>query len=192
MEDNTQYRSTDPESQEVQAAYHNLLGSIERHMDPNSNTVLVVDDSRLVRKAVSRSISENDPKVIIAEAEDGKQALERLAELRAKYTRDPLFIVTDLEMPVMDGWEFIENLRKDYEARGQTQGIPVVVLSSSSGEKGALFFKKSVHGDKSHYSPLVTVAKADCIKPDKYDGKGEKGVRSWVKHFLRHGHPGKE
>ena len=183
--DNT-FQSTDPESKEAQTAYHDLLGSIERHMDPSSNTVLVVDDMRLVRKMVSRNISENDPNVIVFEAENGQQALERLAEIREKYTRDPLFIITDLEMPVMDGWTLIENLRKDYEGRGRTHGIPVIVLSSSTGEKGALFFKKSVHGDKSAYNPLVTIAKDDCIKPDKYASKGEKGVRAWAKHFLRH------
>lgn len=189
MSADSTFHNADPESQEAQSAYHELLGSIERHMNPTSNTVLVVDDMRLVRKMVARNISENDPNVIVFEAEDGQQALQRLAEIREKYTRDPLFIITDLEMPVMDGWTLIEHLRKDYEGRGQTQGIPLIVLSSSTGEKGSLFFKRSVHGDKCAYSPMVTIAKDDCVKPDKYATKGEKGLRAWARHFLRYARP---
>ena len=185
-DEKTRFQSSDAESQEAQTAYHNLLESIERSMDPLSNTVLVVDDSSLVRKTVRKSIESKDDKVVVFEAEDGQKGLERLAEIREKFVRDPVFIITDLEMPVMDGWEFIENLRKDYESRGQTQGIPVIVLSASSGEKGRLFMRKSVHGGKSGYSPIVTVAKNDCIKSTKYDTKGQKGVGAWMKHFLRY------
>ena len=59
------------------------------------------------------------------------------------------------------------------------------MLSSSTGEKG-LVFKKSVHGKKSGYVPLVTVAKEACLKPEKYDGLGERSLSSWIKHFLRY------
>lgn len=182
----TQFRSADPGSQENQVAYHDLLQSIERRDDPKSNTVLVVDDSRLVRKAVTRSIGEKDEGIVILEAGDGIEALQRLAEIRETYDRDPLFIVLDLEMPNMDGWEFLTRLRKDYTDRGLTQGVPVIVLSSSSGEKGGLLFKKTVHGKKARYNPLVTIAKDNCLKPDKYDTLGEKGVSAWIRHFLRH------
>lgn len=183
------YISSDPESQEAQAEYHKLLGEIERRNDPSSNTVLVVDDSRMVLKMVSRGIRERDDTIVVYEAQDGQQALERLAEMREKHDRDPLFIVTDLEMPVMDGWEFIEALRREYESQGKAQGIPVIVLSSSSGEKGGLLFKKSVHGKKARYSPMVTVAKENCVKPDKYTAVGDKGMSAWAKHFLRSAGP---
>ena len=179
------YRSPDPKAQENQTVYHELLGSIERTMDPNSNTVLVVDDSRLVRKAVTKSIAARDKHVVVIEAEDGLDGLEKLAHIREQYNRDPVFILTDLEMPVMDGWAFIEALRKDYTSRGLAQGIPIIVLSSSRGEKGFLLSKKSVHGSKAHYEPIVTVAKEDCLKPDKYDGKGDRGLSSWLTHMLR-------
>lgn len=187
MADQTQFHSTDSESQANQSAYHNLLASIERKDDPRSNTVLIVDDSKLVRMKVKKSLTEKDSKVVIYEAADGVEALVRLAEIREKYDRDPLFIVTDLEMPNMNGWEFIDRLQKDYESRGLPQGIPLIVLSASSGEKGSLFFKKSVHGGKAHYNPMVTVAKADCLKPGKYDTQGEKGISAWMKHFLKSG-----
>ena len=178
---------TETEGQDAQTAYHDMLGSIERTMDPNSNTVLVVDDSSLVRKAVVRCIRKTDEKVVILEAKNGLEAIERIAEVREKYARDPLFIMLDLEMPVMDGWEFIEHMRKEYEARGDTQGIPIIVLSSSSGIKGALFRKRSVHGVRAKYSPIATVAKDACLQPAKYDGIGDKGIMAWTKFFLRYG-----
>ncbi len=180
------YENTDEESKENRAAYHELLDSIERSMDPNSNTVLVVDDERGIRKLVARSIKKGDPRIVVFEAANGQMALELLKEIREKFSRDPLFIVTDLNMPVMDGWELIENLKKDYELRGKTQGIPIIVLSSTSGEKGHVFFRKSVHGGKSGYNPLVAVAKEVCLKPTKYDAVGEKGLSVWMKHFLRY------
>lgn len=186
MEESTQYKSSDPASQENMAEYHNLIDSIERSMDPASNTVLIVDDERAIRKFVSRTIRKSDEQVVVIEASNGQEALEKLAELRETHHRDPLIIVTDLNMPVMDGWEFIENLKKDYETRGLTQGIPVVVLSSTSGEKGHAFFKKSVHSGKSKYNPLVAVAKEDCLQPGKYDALGEKGLHVWLRHFLRY------
>ena len=180
------FHSQDEDSQENVAAYHDLLDSIERRMDPGSNTVLVVDDERGIRKFVARSIKKNDSSILVFEASNGQEGLEKLTEIRDQYERDPLLIVTDLNMPVMDGWEFIGNLRKDYERRGQTQGIPVIVLSSTSGEKGHAFFRKSVHGGKTGYSPMVAVAKEDCLNPKKYDAVGERGLGVWLKHFMRH------
>ncbi|OGV71975.1 MAG: hypothetical protein A3K19_22225 [Lentisphaerae bacterium RIFOXYB12_FULL_65_16] len=176
-------REIKEQDQDGVTAYHALLESIEHHADPKSNTVLVVDDSRLVRRAVVKSITAHDSRVVIFEAEDGQQGLERLQEIRRKYLRDPLFIVTDLEMPVMDGWQLIDHLRQDYESRNLAQGIPVIVLSSSTGEKGSFFFRKSVHGGKSHYNPLVSIAKDACLAPQKYDGVGEQGLKSWIKFF---------
>jgi len=181
-----EYKSTDPESQVASDEYHNLLDSINRRMDPDSNTVLLVDDERAIRRRVARDITKNDDSIVVHEAANGQEALERLAEIREKYERDPLFIVLDLNMPIMDGWEVIAALKKDYEERGESKGIPIIVLSSTSGEKGFLF-KKSVFGTKSRYTPIVAIAKEACINPSKYDATGEKGLMAWIKYFLRAG-----
>ena len=92
-------------------------------------------------------------------------------------------IVLDLNMPVMNGWDFITELKKDYESAGKALGIPIIVLSSTSGEKGALFLKKSVHNAK--YSPLVTVAKESCVDKSKYNAKDEQGLEAWLQYFLK-------
>lgn len=168
-------------------SYKEFLGIIKRNMDPGSNTVLLVDDERAIRAKVARDVSSCDSSLVIFQAGNGKEALQRLAEIRSKYYRDPLFIVLDLNMPVMDGWETITALKKEYETAGKPQGIPIVVLSSTSGEKGALFLKKSVHDGKSGYTPLVCVAKEACVEKGRYDASGERGLMAWLKYFTEAG-----
>lgn len=164
--------------------YKDLLKAIEKKSDPTRNAVLLIDDERSIRRKVARDIKANDDTVIIYEAGNGQEGLDKIAEIREKHKQDPVFIVCDLQMPVMDGWDFIEHLRKEYEEAGKTQGIPIVVLSSTAGDKGIPLFKKSVHGGRAKYSPMITVAKETCIKPQKYDATGEKGLMAWMKYFL--------
>ena len=180
------YHTTDPESQKARSEYEAMIAEVERRMDPNSNTVLVVDDEVGIRKYVARGIRKSTRNIVMFEAENGQDALQVLAEIRAKYTKDPVFIVTDLNMPVMDGWAFIEHLRKEYTAQGKQHGIPIIVLSSTSGEKGMMLFKKSVHGEKAKYTPLVAIAKEVCTDPTKYSAQGEKGLVAWIRQFGRY------
>jgi CheY-like chemotaxis protein len=167
--------------------YQEFLDTIRRNTDPNSNTVLIVDDEKAIRMRVARDVKRFDPTIVIVEAGNGKEGLEKLQQIRAKYYKGPLFIVLDLNMPIMDGWEFIETLRKEYESQGKEAGIPIVVLSSTSGEKGGFLRKKSVHDGKAGYSPLVTVAKEACADASRYDAKGEQGLAAWFKYFVRKG-----
>jgi CheY-like chemotaxis protein len=188
MENKTEpsrYRSSDARSQENMREYEELVSAITQRLDPDSNTVLVVDDEEGIRRFVARNIKRNDRKTVIYEAENGEEALEQLELIRTKFAKDPLFIVTDLNMPIMDGWEFIRTLQKQYEEAGKEQGIPVIVLSSTSGEKG-MIFKQSVHSGKTKYRPLVSIAKEVCMQPAKFDAQGEKGLMRWMKHFMRY------
>lgn len=165
--------------------YLQLLESIRRHMDPASNTVLLVDDEKGIRMKVAREVRAFDPSIVVFEANNGAEALETLELIRTKYDKDPLLIVLDLHMPVMDGWEVIKRLKKEYEGRGKSAGIPIVALSSTSGEKNSLLSKKSIHEGKSGYAPLVSVAKESCMEKSHYDAVGEKGLLAWLKFFLK-------
>jgi two-component system, chemotaxis family, chemotaxis protein CheY len=66
-------------------------------------TCLVVDDSSVVRKIARRILEELDFQII--EAEDGEKALEACKQ------NLPDAILLDWNMPVMDGYEFLGNLR---------------------------------------------------------------------------------
>jgi two-component system, chemotaxis family, chemotaxis protein CheY len=87
-----------------------------------NNTILVVDDSPTVRKFVSLSLSMQGFKVITAC--DGMDALEKLP------TEKIDLVITDLNMPNMDGYEFIKTLRES----DQYRELPVIILSSLSDQ----------------------------------------------------------
>ena len=79
--------------------------------------VLVIDDDKDVRDLMNRML--DDIGVRSIEARDGKEGLER--------TKDkPSIIVLDLEMPRMDGFEFLDNYIKDTP---EDSRAPVLVYS---------------------------------------------------------------
>jgi two-component system chemotaxis response regulator CheY len=67
-------------------------------------TCLVVDDSSVIRKIARRILEEMDFQIV--EAEDGEQALASCKEAM------PDAVLLDWNMPVMDGYEFLVNLRR--------------------------------------------------------------------------------
>lgn len=85
-------------------------------------TVLVVDDSVTIRQMVSFTLKEAGFAVV--EAGDGQEGLERLASQRID------LIVTDLNMPRVDGIGFIRALR----SRPASKYTPVVMLTTESQE----------------------------------------------------------
>lgn len=170
--------------EEIQDGYSKFLETIKNSISPTSNTVLLVDDEKGIRKKVARDIRNAASDIVIYEASNGKEALDVLANIRKKYYNDPLMIVLDLNMPIMDGWTVIDKLRQEYEKEGKTAGIPIVVLSSTSGEKGAFLNKKSVHGSKKAYVPMITIAKEFCVDKSNYDAVGKQGLMSWIEYFI--------
>ena len=87
-------------------------------------SVLVVDDSALMRNLISKMIEATDGLSVADTAMNGKFALQKIERY------DPDVIVLDLEMPEMNGIEFLKERKK----RGIR--IPVIILSSIA-EKGA-------------------------------------------------------
>jgi two-component system, chemotaxis family, chemotaxis protein CheY len=79
-----------------------------------ANKILVVDDSLLVRKQVGTALTNAGYAVI--EAADGAEALEKL-----KLHADVSLVVCDVNMPRMNGIEFLQHVRKD---------VPVVMLTT--------------------------------------------------------------
>ena len=79
---------------------------------------LVVDDSMLIRHTICRFLEERGFSVALAS--NGREALALLERAR------PDFIVTDMDMPVMGGTEFITALKE----RTETAAIPIVIVAS--------------------------------------------------------------
>lgn len=89
----------------------------------SSKTVLVVDDSLSVRKYLTAFLE--GKRFNVLSATNGAEALNILED------RNVDLIITDLEMPVMHGYELIHRLKTSQKWRD----IPVVVLTSRSAEK---------------------------------------------------------
>lgn len=85
-----------------------------------SLTVLTVDDSRTMRDMLMLALSGAGFNVI--QAVDGVHGLEVLG------ASSPTVIITDINMPRMDGFGFIEGVRKDARHRG----VPILVLTTES------------------------------------------------------------
>ncbi len=84
---------------------------------------LVVDDSLTMRKVLSRVLEREDFEVITAN--DGMDAIQKLQLIT------PDIILTDIEMPRMDGFEFSRHVRDN----DKTANIPLIVISSRTAEK---------------------------------------------------------
>ena len=91
--------------------------------EPQAPMVLVVDDSLTVRRVTQRLLVREGYRVVLAK--DGLDALERLAEER------PSVLLSDIEMPRMDGFDLVRNVRSDPRLRG----LPVVMITSRIAQK---------------------------------------------------------
>jgi two-component system chemotaxis response regulator CheY len=107
------------------AATLDLLGESERDVDIEEQglRVLVVDDSPLARKHISRVLASLGI-AHIDQAEDGIDAISQIGS----HLYD--FVVTDYNMPRMDGKELIDHIRND---SGQTS-LPVLMVTSEDNE----------------------------------------------------------
>lgn len=84
-----------------------------------AKTILVVDDSESIREIVSFTLENEGYNVLLGE--DGSDALRHLDS--------PIdLILTDLHMPVMNGIEFIKNVRKNENCRN----VPILFLTTES------------------------------------------------------------
>ena len=94
-------------------------------VDPieNDRVVVVADDSISVRKFVGRMLEKAGYRVKLAS--DGFEASEVVAQTGCH------LVITDLEMPRMNGYELIAHLRQD----PATRRIPVLVVTSRAGAK---------------------------------------------------------
>ena len=85
-----------------------------------STTILTVDDSRTMRDMLMLALSDAGYRVV--QAEDGVHGLEVLR------SEMPQVVITDINMPRMDGFGFIENVRRSDRHRA----IPILVLTTES------------------------------------------------------------
>jgi two-component system, chemotaxis family, chemotaxis protein CheY len=89
-------------------------------------SVLIVDDSSVMRKIVERSLRQAGLDLLVVhEAGSGVEGLDILRAARVN------LILTDINMPTMDGLEFVRQIRAQHLA----EGVPVVMITTESSEE---------------------------------------------------------
>ena len=81
---------------------------------------LIADDEPIAREVLRGELEPFQDVVVVGEAENGRQALERIAEMR------PDLVFLDLQMPVMNGLEVVSNLKGGH--------LPVIVIVTAYDE----------------------------------------------------------
>ena len=124
-------------------------------------SVLIVDDSALMRNLISRIINNLPGATVIGKAMNGKMALDRIKVLH------PDIVILDLEMPVMNGVEFMRERKK------LQMDVPVIILSSIARkgasitmeclELGASDFLLKPSGPESHDIGVVADSLSEMI-----------------------------
>lgn len=94
-------------------------------------TILLVEDDDIDFMAVKRGFQKNKIANKIIRASDGKEALEIIQEQQVPR---PYIVLLDLNLPRMNGFEFLEHIRNDDALRKTT----VFILSSSEEDQDVL------------------------------------------------------
>ena len=96
-----------------------LHNALKRYYTPGEScSVLLVEDDKPTREMMARTLERSD--WTVSQAGNGREALDQLGQ------RKPQLILLDLMMPVMDGFDFLLEMR----ATPDWEGIPVIVLTA--------------------------------------------------------------
>jgi DNA-binding LytR/AlgR family response regulator len=96
-------------------------------MDHAGMKTLIVDDEPVARRVLREELESFREVVIVGEAENGKQALQRISELQ------PDLVFLDLQMPLMGGFEVVQRLNG--------QRLPVIVIVTAFDEHAIQAFE---------------------------------------------------
>ena len=106
----------------------------------NSKPILLVEDDKVDAMTVKRALEDLRVTNALVHLINGEEALEYL---RSEGNEEPCVILLDLNMPRMNGIEFLEIIKADKTLKK----IPIVVLTTSGNEKDIIeSFKFNVAG----------------------------------------------
>ena len=130
---------------------------LDQHAAGQAPLVLVVDDSITVRRVTQRLLKREGFRVVLAI--DGLQALEVLREER------PVVVVSDIEMPRMDGLDLTRNIRRD----AALAKLPIIMITSRIAQKhrdhAAALGVNHYLGKPYSEAELVGLVRAYCAEP---------------------------
>lgn len=91
-----------------------------------SKTIMIIDDTEAIRMSVGFTLQEEGYEV--AEAKNGQEALDKLKNSKID------LILCDVNMPVMNGIEFLRTIKTD-NAYSDFRFTPIIMLTTEAGEE---------------------------------------------------------
>ncbi len=93
----------------------------------NKINLLVIDDDDINIFIIKKIVEKTEFDINMVAKSNGQQAIDYLTETIAQQQTLPHLILIDINMPVMNGWEFVEA----YQTLGIQQNVDLYILSSS-------------------------------------------------------------
>ena len=102
----------------------------EEHFDDRIKNILLLEDIAFFRQLIKRYLEEQG--YIVTAVKNGKVGLDMMEE----NTFD--LIISDIEMPIMDGWDFMQNVRNTLKI----EDVPAIALTSLDSDESKLKAKE--------------------------------------------------
>lgn len=115
-----------------------------------NKTVLIVDDDPIVRLVIQRMIHNLDSSVNCLQGDNGALGLALLETLQN--ATDAIVVLLDINMPVLNGWEFLDSLEKIN--LGPFNNLQLYIVTSSTDENDKLKAKSYSLIKKVYHKPL--------------------------------------
>ena len=112
------------------ASLKQALGRVREDKNGMALPILIVDDSIAILKMTKRSIINELPDLVIKEARDGNEAFDRVQEEMNGFH----VIITDIQMPECNGFEFTRRVREFEEQHGSPPAM-IIGISANYQEK---------------------------------------------------------
>lgn len=113
-------------------------------------TVLIVDDDPIVRLVIQRMIHNLDSSVNCLQCDNGAVGLALLKTLQN--ATDAIVVLLDINMPVLNGWEFLDSLEKIN--LGPFNKLQLYIVTSSTDESDKLKAQSYSLIKKVYHKPL--------------------------------------
>lgn len=124
-----------------------------------NKTIFIIDDDPVFRFIVEMMMSKIDNSLTFITCENGKVGLEKLKDYLK--TSSECIILLDLNMPILDGWDFLDEIQSSQ--LNTSKNISIHILSSST-DKGDIEKTKQYSWVRKFYSkPLSDVHIAEIL-----------------------------